>query len=458
MSLRAINPATGEPLREYPEHGGDEVGRRLERAARAFVSWRETGFRERGERMARAAAVLRDRRREWAELMTAEMGKPIGAAEAEAEKSAWGCEFFAERAERFLAPEEIATDAARSGVRYEPLGPVLAIMPWNFPFWQVFRFAAPALMAGNVAVLKHAGNVPGCALAIEEVFREAGFPEGVFTTLLIPSDAVAGVIAHEAIRAVTLTGSVGAGRAVAAEAGKHLKKTVLELGGSDPFVVLADCDPAKAAAKAAEARTINSGESCIAAKRFLPVAAVAAAFEEALVRRMESLRVGDPMDPATQVGPMAREDLLESLQDQVDRTVAAGARLRTGGRRIDPLGTGRGFYYAPTVLTGVEPGMAAFDEETFGPVAAVTRARDAEHAVELANRSRFGLGASVWTDDAAAGAEVAGRIEAGSVFVNEIVKSDPRLPFGGIKDSGYGRELSVFGIREFVNVKTVWVA
>ncbi|HUF77961.1 MAG TPA: NAD-dependent succinate-semialdehyde dehydrogenase, partial [Thermoanaerobaculia bacterium] len=457
MSLKSINPATGELLAEYDEHGEAEVGRRLERSARAFRDWRETSFPERSERLARAAVVLRERRREWAELMTREMGKPIAGAEAEVEKCAWACEHFAEKAERFLAPEEIATDASRSGVRYDPLGPVLAVMPWNFPFWQVFRFAAPAVMAGNVALLKHAGNVSGSALAIEEIFREAGFPDGVFTTLLVPSERVAELIGHEAIRAVTLTGSVGAGRAVAAEAGRHLKKTVLELGGSDPFLVLGDADPAKTAARAAEARTLNSGESCIAAKRFLPVAAVAPAFEEELVRRMEGLAVGDPMDPGTQVGPLAREDLLEELHDQVERTVAAGATLRTGGRRIDPLGDGRGFFYAPTVLTGVEPGMAAFDEETFGPVAAVTRARDAEHALELANRSRFGLGASVWTGDAVAGLELAGRIEAGNVFVNAIVKSDPRLPFGGVKESGYGRELSAFGIREFVNVKTVWV-
>ena len=458
MSLESINPATGEVLKEYDEHDDAEVGKRLERSARAFREWRETSFRERAERMEAAAAVLRDRRREWAELMTREMGKPIGSAEAEAEKCAWACQYFAEKAERFLSPEEIESDASRSGVRYDPLGPVLAIMPWNFPFWQVFRFAAPALMAGNVAVLKHAGNVSGCALAIEEVFREAGFPRGVFTTLLVPSERVADVIGHEAIRAVTLTGSVGAGKAVASEAGKHLKKTVLELGGSDPFVVLADVDPQKAAAKAAEARTINSGESCIAAKRFLPVEEVAPAFEEELVRRMEALVVGDPMDPATQVGPMAREDLVDDLHDQVERSVASGATLATGGRRIDPLADGKGFFYAPTVLTGVEPGMAAFDEETFGPVAAVTRARDAEHALELANRSRFGLGASVWTGDPVAGRELAARIEAGSVFVNGIVKSDPRLPFGGVKESGYGRELSAFGIREFVNVKTVWVA
>jgi succinate-semialdehyde dehydrogenase/glutarate-semialdehyde dehydrogenase len=458
MSIQSVNPATEEPIREYEEHDDAALGKVLERAAETFREWRETSFADRAERMSAAAGILRDRAGEWAALMTSEMGKPIGQAEAEAEKCAWGCEFFAEKAERFLAPEEIESDASRSGVRYDPLGPVLAIMPWNFPFWQVFRFAAPALMAGNVGVLKHAGNVSGCALAIEEIFREAGFPEGAFTAVLCGHEKVADLIAHDAIRAVTLTGSVRAGRSVAAEAGRHLKKTVLELGGSDPFVVLADHDPGKAAEQAALARTINSGESCIAAKRFLPVEEVAEAFEEELVRRMEGLAVGDPMDPDVRVGPMAREDLLDDLHDQVERTVAAGAELRTGGRRIDPLGTGKGYFYAPTVLTGVEPGMAAFDEETFGPVAAVTRARDADHALELANRSSFGLGASVWTGDEAAGQELAARIEAGCVFVNGIVKSDPRLPFGGVKHSGYGRELSAFGIREFVNVKTVWVA
>jgi succinate-semialdehyde dehydrogenase/glutarate-semialdehyde dehydrogenase len=330
---------------------------------------------------------------------------------------------------------------------------VLAIMPWNFPFWQVFRFLAPGLMAGNVGVLKHASNVPGTALAIEALFHEAGFPEGVMTTLLVPSARTAELIRHPAVRAVTLTGSDRAGREVAAEAGRCLKKTVLELGGSDPFIVLDDADPAEAARQAAKARTINSGQSCIAAKRFIVEEAVADRFEEEFVRRMEELKVGDPLDRATEVGPMAREDLLGDLDDQVQRTVKAGAQLRTGGERLP----GKGWFYAPTVLTGVHPGMAAFDEETFGPVAAVTRARDTAHAIELANRSPFGLGASLWTRDATRGEDLAASLEAGSIFVNGIVKSDPRLPFGGIKSSGYGRELSEVGIREFVNIKTVWV-
>ncbi len=451
--MKAINPATGAVVAEYPETDPSEVDRLLRQADDAFSAWRREPFAERARRMRRLAELLRAGRAEHGRLMTEEMGKPIAAAEAEADKCAWGCEFYAEHAEALLAPEEVATEAAHSFTRCDPLGPVLAIMPWNFPFWQVFRFAAPAVMAGNVAVLKHAANVPGSALAIAELFRAAGFPEGVMTTLLIGSDRVAEVIRHRAVRAVTLTGSDLAGMAVAAEAGRVVKKTVLELGGSDPFVVLADADPAAVAGQAARARTINSGQSCIAAKRFIVEEAVAERFEDELVRRMEALVVGDPMDRATEVGPLAREDLLRDLDDQVQRTVDAGALLRTGGHRLP----GPGFFYAPTVLTAVAPGMAAFEQETFGPVAAVTRARDADEAVELANRSRYGLGASLWTGDPARGEALAARLEAGSVFVNEIVKSDPRLPFGGIKASGYGRELARAGIREFVNLKTVWV-
>ncbi|HEX6901963.1 MAG TPA: NAD-dependent succinate-semialdehyde dehydrogenase [Thermoanaerobaculia bacterium] len=451
--MKAVNPATGEVLREYPEHDDQELQRKLEQAEEAFASWRKVPFAERSRLMSRAADLLRERCDEYGRLMTEEMGKPIAASESEIDKCAWVCDFYAEHAERFLAPENVATDATRSGVRYDPIGPVLAIMPWNFPFWQHFRFAAPALMAGNVGLLKHAANVPGSALAIEEVFRDAGFPEGCMTTLLVPSPRVKGLISHPAVRAVTLTGSDRAGMEVAAEAGRCLKKTVLELGGSDPFIVLADADPAEIARQAARARTINSGQSCIAAKRFIVEEEIADEFESEFVRRMEELKVGDPMDRATEVGPMARQDLLDDLDDQVRRTVAAGAQLRTGGHRLD----GQGWFYAPTVLTGVEPGMPAFDEETFGPVAAVIRARDAEHAVELANRSQFGLGASVWTGDPARGEALAADIDAGCVFVNGIVKSDPRLPFGGVKHSGYGRELAEVGIREFVNIKTVWV-
>lgn len=451
--MRAINPATGELIREVPEHDETEVGERLELAEHAFASWRRFDFEERARHMTSVADLLRENLPHLARLMTEEMGKTLAAAEAEVDKCAWACDFYAEHAAEFLAFEPVATDASRSLVRYDPLGPVLAIMPWNFPFWQFFRFAAPALMAGNVAVLKHASNVPGSALAIEAAFREAGFPEGVVTTLIVSSERAKRLIGHPAVRAVTLTGSDRAGMEVAAEAGRCLKKTVLELGGSDPFLVLADSDPAEAARQAARARTINSGQSCIAAKRFIVEEEIAAPFEAELVRAVAGLKVGDPMDRGTDVGPLARRDLLDDLDDQVRRTLAAGATLATGGRRLE----GRGWFYAPTVLTGVEPGMPAFDEETFGPVAAVIRARDASHAVELANRSQFGLGASIWTGDPARGEKLAAEIEAGSVFVNGIVKSDPRLPFGGVKRSGYGRELAAVGIRELVNIKTVWV-
>jgi succinate-semialdehyde dehydrogenase/glutarate-semialdehyde dehydrogenase len=451
--LKAINPATGETIREVPEHDEQEVDQRLEAAEAAFKSWRRFDFEERARHLTSVADLLRENMADFARLMTEEMGKTLASAESEVDKCAWVCDFYAENAERFLANETVATDAAKSFIRYEPLGPVLAIMPWNFPFWQFFRFAAPALMAGNVALLKHAGNVPGSALAIEAVFREAGLPDGVVTTLLVSSPRVKFLINSPVVRAVTLTGSDRAGMEVAAEAGRCLKKAVLELGGSDPFIVLSDVDPAEAGRQAAKARTINSGQSCIAAKRFIVIDDIADRFEEELVRAVEGLKVGDPMERGTDVGPMAREDLLDSLDDQVRRSVEAGAQLRTGGKRLE----GKGWYYAPTVLTGVQPGMAAFDEETFGPVAAVIRARDAAEAIELANRSRFGLGASIWTADAARGEDLAAEIESGCVFVNGTVKSDPRLPFGGVKNSGYGRELSEVGIREFVNIKTVWI-
>ncbi len=451
--MTVINPATGQVVREIAEHDEAFVREALDRATRTFEAWRDTTFAERAARMREAAALLRQRKERYAALMVEEMGKTLSSAEAEVEKCAWVCEHYAEHAEAYLAPEIVPTDASRSLVRFDPLGPVLAVMPWNFPFWQVFRFAAPALMAGNVGLLKHASNVPGCALAIEEVFRDAGFPQGAFQTLLIPSRLVDRVIRDPAVQAVTLTGSEPAGRAVAATAGAALKKTVLELGGSDPFIVLEDADLDEAVRTAVTARIINNGQSCIAAKRFIVVQAVADAFEEAFARRMEALRVGDPMDRATDLGPLAREDLLDELQDQVIRSVRAGAVLRTGGHRLDRPG----FFYAPTVLTGVAPGMAAHDEETFGPVAAVCRARDAGDAIALANRSPFGLGAAIFSRDAGRALALAARVEAGSVFINGLVKSDPRLPFGGVKASGYGRELGVFGIREFVNIKTVWV-
>jgi len=451
--MRPINPATEEPLDEVPDHTPAEVASRLEATGRAFADWRRTPMARRSDLMRRAAAVLRQRSPELSALMTREMGKPVVAAEAEVEKCAACCHHFADHAAAYLATEQIASDATRSYVRYDPLGAVLAIMPWNFPFWQVFRFAAPSLMAGNVGVLKHAPNVPGCALAIESVFREAGFPPGVFTTLLIGTDATAEVIRHPVVKAVTLTGSERAGMAVAAEAGKVLKKTVLELGGSDPFIVLKDVDVESVAKSAAAARCINTGQSCIAAKRFIVEAPIAAPFEKAFARSLSAMKSGDPFDRNTQVGPLARLDLLENLDQQVRRSISAGARLVVGGKR-EPR---KGFYYQPTLLADVRPGMPAFDEETFGPVAALVVARDADDAVRLANLSRYGLGASVWTSDVAFAERIAGEIEAGCVFVNGAVKSDPRLPFGGVKNSGYGRELSELGIKEFVNAKTVWV-
>lgn len=451
--MQSVNPATGKPIRDYEEDSREQVRAKLALARDTFPSWSRVSFAERAGLMGAAARRLREGRAAHARLMTEEMGKTLASAEAEAEKCAACCDFYARQAEAFLAPQEEATDASRSFVRYDPLGPVLAVMPWNFPFWQVFRFAAPALMAGNVGLLKHASNVPGCAVAIEAIFREAGFPGGCFQTLLVGSGAVEEIIRHPAVRAVTLTGSEPAGVSVASAAGSALKKTVLELGGSDPFIVLADADLPSAAGAAAAARCINNGQSCIAAKRFIVEEAVAGPFEAAFTKAMATLTVGDPTDPATDVGPMAREDLLEELHDQVRRSVAAGATLLLGGRRLE----GPGYFYAPTVLSGVTPGNPAFEEETFGPVAAVIRARDAEDAVALANRSPFGLGASIWTGDPRRGEALAARIEAGSVFVNGPVKSDPRLPFGGVKRSGYGRELGAFGIREFVNIKTVWV-
>ena len=456
--VHRFNPATEEPLEDIADHTSAEVEARLSGAARAFEQWRRTSLVERSRLMRRAASLLRHRSPQLSALMTLEMGKPIAAAEAEVEKCAAACNHFAAHAAEYLAAESIPTDADRSYVRFDPLGAVLAIMPWNFPFWQVIRFAAPALMAGNVAVLKHAPNVPGCALAIEQVFRDAGFPPGVFTTLLIDTDATAQVIRHPVIRAVTLTGSERAGLAVASEAGKVLKKTVLELGGSDPFIVIPPTGAGAAdflreiAIEAAKARCINAGQSCIAAKRFI-VVGDAQVFAGHMADAMNSMSVGDPTDRATQVGPLARLDLLENLHDQVRRSIELGARLVTGGERLPR----KGYFYAPTVLWNVRPGMPAFDDETFGPVAAVVEAKDVDDAVRLANQSRYGLGASVWTRDVALAERIAGDIESGCVFVNGAVKSDPRLPFGGIKNSGYGRELSEFGIREFVNIKTVWV-
>jgi succinate-semialdehyde dehydrogenase/glutarate-semialdehyde dehydrogenase len=454
MSLLSVNPATGEPIREYAEASEQEVAVLLGEAACAQAGWRRLPFGERAQRMRRAGALLRERREACARLMAQEMGKPLAEGRAEADKCAWVCDYYAENAETFLAREPVGTDAARSFVAFPPLGVVLAVMPWNFPFWQVFRFAAPAMMAGNGGVLKHASNVTGCALAIQEVFRDAGFPAPLFRALLVGSGRVAGVIESRWIAAVTLTGSTPAGRAVARRAGECLKKTVLELGGSDPYVVLEDADLETAAETCAASRLINGGQSCIAAKRFVVVEPVRRRFEELFVERMRSRRVGDPFDEATQVGPLARRDLRDDLHRQVAASVERGARVLLGGT----VPEGPGAFYPPTVLSEVSRGMPAFDEELFGPVAAIVPVPDEAAAIAAANDSPFGLGAAVFTRDPARGERIAAEeLEAGSCFVNAAVKSDPRLPFGGVKESGYGRELSAFGIREFVNVKTVYV-
>jgi succinate-semialdehyde dehydrogenase / glutarate-semialdehyde dehydrogenase len=451
--LESINPATGAVLATYPPSTPDEIEAAIAGADAAQRAWRLTSFDERAAAMRRLAATLRARRDEYALLITLEMGKPITEARGEIEKCVWACEFYADHAAGYLADEVVATNATRSLVGFQPLGVVLAIMPWNYPFWQVFRFAVPALMAGNGALLKHASNIPQSALAVAASFEAAGFPPGLFRTLLLPGSAIDPVIRDRRVRAVTLTGSSDVGARVASIAGAALKKTVLELGGSDPFIVLADADVAAAATTAVRARNQNTGQSCIAAKRFLVAEAVADEFEERFARAVAALRVGDPLDPATQVGPLARPDLRDTLEAQVAESVRQGARVLAGGRRRP----GPGCFYEPTVLAGVTDGMPVLAEETFGPVAAVRRVADAEEAVAIANSSDYGLGGAIWTRDVTAGVALARRVESGAVFVNGMVASDPRLPFGGVKRSGWGRELGAFGIREFTNVQTVWV-
>ncbi|HEU4725825.1 MAG TPA: NAD-dependent succinate-semialdehyde dehydrogenase [Candidatus Eisenbacteria bacterium] len=455
--LRSIDPTTGETIRDYPEATPAAIGAALDQAERAFLSWRRESFETRGAALRRVAARLRERAAEDAVLMAREMGKPVAQGRAEAEKCAWTCDHFAEHAASMLAPIDAPSDASRSYVAFQPLGVVLAVMPWNFPYWQVFRFAAPALMAGNACVLKHASNVSGCSLAIEAIFREAGLPDGLFTTLLVPGAAVEPIIAMPQIRAVTLTGSAPAGRAVAAAAGEVLKKCVLELGGSDPYVILEDADLDAAAATCAASRLINAGQSCIAAKRFIVVESVREAFTERFVAAMRAKRWGNPLAEdadAPDLGPMAREDLRDELHRQVRASVSRGARLLLGGE----IPEGPGAFYPPTVLDQVRPGMPVYGEETFGPAAAVIAARDEAEAIRLANDTPFGLGAAVFTRDVARGERIAANeFDAGACFVNGYVRSDPRLPFGGVKESGYGRELAAVGIREFVNVKTVWV-
>ncbi len=446
-----MNPATGERVREFSPHTDRAIEERLSRSASTFLQWRGVPVQERAAVVRRVADALDRDKSQLARLMTIEMGKLLGAAEEEVAKCALTCRFYADSAERLLSPEPVPIEGERSYVAYQPLGPVLAVMPWNFPFWQVLRFAAPALAAGNVALLKHASNVPQCALAIEQLFATAGAPPGVFQALLVGSDAVARILADPRVVAATLTGSEGAGSSVASVAGKHIKKTVLELGGSDPFIVMPSADLKIAADTALRARLINSGQSCIAAKRFIVHDAIADEFERRFVGAMKALEVGDPMSPDTRVGPLATEQLVRELDDQVRGTVAAGARVLAGGHRLGPPG----WYYAPTVLTDIPADSPAYRDEIFGPVASLFRVADIDEAIALANATRFGLGSSAWTRNAAEIDQFAERLEAGTVFVNGLVASDPRFPFGGIKASGYGRELGAYGLREFTNVKTV---
>lgn len=454
MTMETINPATGKLIKQYPLMTDAAFEKILEQAHDAHEGWRRTPFSERARLMRRAAEVMRTNSDRYAAQMTAEMGKPIKQSHAEIEKCAWVCEYYADNAETFLAAQPARTDASRSFVTFQPLGVVFAIMPWNYPLWQVFRFAAPTLMAGNAGVLKHSPNVTGCALSIEEIFREAGFPENLFRTLIIDTDQAARVIADDHVQAVTLTGSVGAGRAVASEAGKALKKTVLELGGSDAYVVLEDADVEAAAAACVQQRFTNSGQSCIAAKRFIVVEAIREQFEKAVIDGINAEKMGDPTDESNTIGPMARADLRDQLHRQVEKSVAAGARCVIGGK----LPEGDGYYYPPTLLTDVAEGMPAYSEELFGPVATIIPVKDEAEAIRVANGTVFGLGSAVFTRDVERGVRLAtSEIHAGACFVNRAVRSDPRLPFGGIKASGYGRELSVFGIHEFVNTKAISV-
>lgn len=450
--LTSLNPATNEIIEQYSEHDSVSVDIILQQTNTAFLVWRRTAFEYRAGLMRRAADVLRRRCDELALLAALEMGKPVIAGRAEIEKCAQACEYYAEHAEAFLADRLIPTGASRSFVHYQPLGTILAVMPWNFPFWQVFRFAAPTLMAGNAAVLKHASNVTGCAMAIEQIFREAGFPDHLFRTLKIPGSKLTPVIAHPLIQAVTLTGSVAAGRAVAEAAGRALKKTVLELGGSDPYLILEDADLDLAVTVCVNSRLINSGQSCVAAKRFIVIDTIKAEFEQRFVELMRQKKMGSPLDESNDIGPQARHDLRDELHQQVVNSLARGAVNLLGGE----VPRNAGAYYPPTVLTNVSAGMPAHDDELFGPVAAIISAQSEQHAISIANDNCFGLGAAVFTRDVAKGERIAAQeLEAGCCFVNDNVKSDPRLPFGGIKDSGYGRELSDFGITEFVNIKTV---
>lgn len=453
VALRSVNPATEETIKVYDDIDTNELDELLSKVDATQQEWKKISFVERAEKMKKAAGILRDKSKEFGKLMADEMGKPVSQGKSEAEKCAWVCDYYAENAESFLNDIPIKTDASKSYAHYEPLGVVLAIMPWNFPFWQVFRFAAPALMAGNGGVLKHSENVTGCALAIEKIFRDAGFPEHLFRTLLVSREKAEYIIKHPVIKAVTLTGSTRAGKMVAAQAGSVLKKTVLELGGSDPYVVLKDADIEESVKTCVSSRMTNSGQSCIAAKRFIVVEDVYDDFVHRFVELMKSKKMGDP-NTDVDMGPQAREDLRDNLHRQVTESVKKGARVLLGGQIPDK----KGFYYPPTVLVDIAEGMPAYEEELFGPVAAIIKARDEEHAIKIANDTSYGLGSAVFTRDKNKGERIAAHhLEAGNAFVNDFVHSDPRLPFGGIKESGYGRELSPWGIKEFLNLKTVYI-
>jgi succinate-semialdehyde dehydrogenase / glutarate-semialdehyde dehydrogenase len=453
MVIATINPATGELVRSFPELSDADIEQKLQKAVSAFGQHRNTMFADRAQRMHKAADILENEKEKFGRMMTLEMGKTLRSAIAEAAKCATACRYYAEHAERFLADEVVETGAKKSFVRYLPIGPILAVMPWNFPFWQVIRFAAPALMAGNVGLLKHASNVPQCALQIEDLFHRAGFADGVFQTLLIGSKKVDALLADPRVVAATLTGSEQAGIQVGMGAARRIKKVVLELGGSDPFIVMPSADLNAAVATAVEARILNNGQSCIAAKRFIVAEPVADEFQRRFVERMQALRIGDPFEDATELGPLASAEAVTSLDADVRKSVEAGAKVLTGGHPIKRLGN----FYEPTVLTDIPVESPAYREEFFGPVASLFRARDLDDAIRIANDSRFGLGASAWTNDDRERERLINELEAGMVFINKMVASDPRIPFGGVKQSGHGRELGVFGIHEFVNIKTVWV-
>lgn len=454
MAIATINPATGDVIKTFPPLSDAEIEAKLQLAVTAFRQERKTSFADRAQRMGKAAEILEREKENFGRLMTLEMGKPYKAAVAEAAKCVSACRYYAENAERFLADEVVDTGAKKSFIRYLPIGPILAVMPWNFPFWQVIRFAAPALMAGNVGLLKHASNVPQCALAIESLFKDAGFPAGVFQSLLIGSSQVDGLLADPRVVAATLTGSEQAGIQVGVGAAKRIKKVVLELGGSDPFIVMPSANLEAAVETAVQARVQNNGQSCIAAKRFIVAEPIADEFQRRFVARMQSLKIGDPMDETTELGPLATPDGVKDLDADVQKTVQMGAKVLTGGHPIN----GRGNYYAPTVLTNVPKGSPAYSEELFGPVASIFRVKDQDEAIRVANDVRFGLGSSVWTNDDHERERFVNELEAGMVFVNKMVASDARIPFGGVKASGHGRELGLVGIREFVNAKTVWIA